>query len=197
MALESANRPIRWLQRIGTTGFWHVAKWLESQFFDEFVYGTVNIWAIAKFGVELGASMTFFILAPISAAICLFYLYLYDRTKKDLFSFESVKEIRDTAVELGRWESILRRIIQWGDFPAFIVLNCFWPNGDPFMATVYLRKASEKFSGLTRRDWDIFWASVLVGNAYWTVRWTFVVVLVSQFLWPTFIRPTMQWFGLT
>ena len=197
MALTSANRPIRWLQRIGTTGFWHVAKWLESKFFDEFVYGTVNIWAIAKFGVELGASMTFFILAPISAAICLFYLYLYDRTKKDLFSFESVKEIRDTAVELGRWESILRRIIQWGDFPAFIVLNCFWPNGDPFMATVYLRKASEKFSGLTRRDWDIFWASVLVGNAYWTVRWTFVVVLVSQFLWPTFIRPTMQWFGLT
>ena len=196
MALTSANQPIRWLQRIGTTGFWHVAKWLESKFFDEFVYGAVNIWAIAKFGVELGASLTFFIMAPISAVICLFYLRLYDRAKKDLFSFESIKEIRDTTVALGRWKRMLRHIIQWGDIPAFIVLNCFWPNGDPFMATVYLRKGAEQYNGLTRRDWNIFWASVLVGNAYWTVRWTFVVVLVSQFLWP-FIRPTMQWFGLT
>ena len=195
MALKSANQPIRWLQRIGTTGFWHTAKFTESKFFDEFVYGAVNFWAITKFGIELGASITFFIMAPLSAAVCLLYLYLYDNYKKDLFGFESIKEVRDATVKLGRRKSMLRRIIQLGDIPAFFVLNLWWPNGDPFMATVYLRQQEDAFNGLTRRDWDIFSASVLVGNAYWTARWTLIVVFFSEYLWPLLIRPLFHWFG--
>jgi hypothetical protein len=160
------------------------------------VYGAVNAWAILKFEPQLGAYVTFLIMAPISALICALYIRLYDHAKTDLFGFEAVKGIRDTTTVTGRWRNFLHRIIRLGDVPAFIVLNCFWPNGDPFMATVYLRRESEKFNGLTRRDWDIFWASVLVANAYWTLRWSVIVVLVSEYLWPALIRPAFNWLGL-
>ena len=69
------------------------------------------------------------------------------------------------------------------------------PNGDPFMTTAYLRRQEGAFNGLTRRDWDIFSASVLVGNAYWTARWTLIVVFFSEYLWPLLIRPLFHWFG--
>ena len=191
--VPKANLLVRLWKWISTLG-WHGAKYAESKFFDEFIYGTVSACAITKFGTELGTYVTFLIMAPLSAALCLVYMFLYNKNEGDLFGFEKAQEIRD-AVAAGRWERFLRRVMQWGDIPAFIVLNCFLPNGDPFMATVYLRKEADKFKRFTRRDWDIFGASVLVSNAYWTVRWTIIIVFFAKLLWPMFIKPALQWFG--
>ena len=195
MALKSANQAIRWLQRIGIFG-WHGTKYAESKLFDEFVYGAVSTWAILKFGPQLGACVTFLIMAPISALFCTLYLHLYDRVKTDLFGFEMIKGIRDGTAITGWWRPLLHRIIRWGDIPAFIVLNCFLPNGDPFMATVYLRKGAEQYNGLSRQDWDIFWASVLVSNAWWSFRWAVIVVFFKELIWPFLIQPSLHWLGL-
>ena len=198
MALEKANHPIRWWKRIGTLGKWggwHGAKYMETLLLDHILYGAVNAYTVIRFGVEMGAYITFLIMAPLSAGLCLIYIRLYNRAKLDLFGFESIKAVRDEVATGGWWTRLLRCVIRLGDFPAFVVLNCFWPNGDPFMATVYLRRKVDAFSGLTRRDWDIFWASVVVANGYWTVRWTVIVWATTEFLWPV-IRSTLQWLSL-
>jgi hypothetical protein len=188
---QKADQLMSWSKRIGIAFVGNAAKFAESKLFDEFVYGFVNIWAITEFGIQLGASLTFLIMAPSSALFCLWYLHLYDRTEKDLFGFEAIKVIRDIEAITNRWRRFLCWLIRLGDIPAFIVLNCFWPNGDPFMATVYLRKEENVYRGLTRRDKDIFWASVLLSNSYWTLRWTGLVVFYKELIWPV----TRHWFA--
>lgn len=39
---------------------------------------------------------------------------------------------------------------------------------DPFVTVVYLRDGSPGRSGLSRRDWAVFWSSVVISNLYWT-----------------------------
>ena len=64
------------------------------------------------------------------------------------------------------------------------------------MVAMYLRKGVGKYDGMTTRDWKIFWASVVVANGYWTLRWAVLVALAHE-LWPRFVRPVLQWFGFS
>ncbi len=184
--MESAafkKGPIGWLmrhkERIGLIAVGHTAKKVEEFLFDWLVYGAVVVWTTSTWGLLWGSIVAFFIMAPFSALVCFLYIRMYDWAKKDLFGFELVKELRDEERHdhwLGR---LLHRMARLGNIPAFIILSL---HSDPFFTTVYLRHKTTQYSGLSRRDWMIFWGSVLFSNGYWTLRWTVIVVIV-QFIW--------------
>jgi len=193
---QKADRTIRWKERIGTMVLGHTAKTAEVFLFDTLLYGSVVTYLTTMFGWMWGSFASFAVMAPLSGLWCSCTIRLYDWAKLDWFGLEATKRVRDELSKSGRWAKIIQRAIQLGDVPAFFAILFLHPLGDPFMVTLYLRKGAEQYNGLTKRDWSIFWAAVIVSNGYWTLRWAAIVELVRQFLWPVLIRPVLQWFGL-
>jgi len=194
MALK-ADRTIRWKERIGTMVLGHTAKTVEVFLFDTLLYGSVVTYLTTQFGWMFGSFVSFAIMAPLSALWCSCTIRLYDWAKLDWFGLEATKRVRDELSKGGQWMRLIQCIIQLGDIPAFFAILFLHPLGDPFMVTLYLRKGAEKYNGLTKRDYCIFWAAVIVSNGYWTLRWTAIVELVRQFLWPLLVRPVLQLLG--
>jgi len=153
----------------------HAAKQVEEIIFDWIIYGAVVGYTLNLYGPVWGSLAGFLIMAPISAVVCYIYLKLYDWAKIDLFGFETLKEVRGELEGDGWWKRLARKLVRLGDVPAFVVLSL---NSDPFMTTVYLRKSDAKYRGLSRHDWIIFWSSVLLSNAYWTLRWSVVIAVI-------------------
>lgn len=168
-------------EQIGTIALGHTVKKGEEIFFDQFIYGAVSAYAVSTFGTVYGSLIVFMIMAPISAFFCYGYLRLYDWLKKDWFGFEAVKNVQHQ-FSGNRW---IKKFLELGDVAAFFALSVY---ADPFMVTVYLRKESNRFNGLTKRDYAIFWSSIFVSNAYWTLRWT-VLVTFALWLWRTVLVP--------
>lgn len=165
-------------QRIGLFAIGHTAKRIEEYLFDWILYGVVVLWCTSQWGTWYGSLAAFAIMAPISGLFCWGYMRLYDWAKIDWFGFELLKELKEEE-RSGFMGRLLQKILKLGDIPAFIALSLY---NDPFMTTVYLRKKGHGHTGLTRRDWGIFWSSVLLSNAYWTLRWT-VIIEIVRFLW--------------
>ena len=133
------------------------------------------------------------VMAIISASTCFLFIKFYDWLKQDWLGIEVAKEateygptrIRNFNVtsRIGKflWWPFSRIIlvILWaikrGGIVAFFALSMYT---DPFVATVYFRK--ESFSGLKKRDWMIFFASLLVGDLYWTLRTVLIIFLAKE-----------------
>ncbi len=164
--------------RIGLIAIGHTVKQIEEIFFDWIVYAAVVAACVQTWGLYRGSFIALVIMGVLSAVMCLLYLRLYDWSGKDWFGFEALKELRDEE-KSGWWGKMLRRLLRIGGIPAFLLLSV---NTDPFMTTVYLRHKSTQYQGLTRRDWNIFWASVFVSNLYWTLQWT-VIIEVAKWVW--------------
>jgi len=174
MALK-ANQPIRWKERIGTIAIGRTVKQIEEFVFDFTLYPAVIAWLGTVIG---GLSMTAF-----SALMCFLYLKFYDWSKRDWLGFELLKRARDGEEKRGRITRFVQQIAQKGDWLAFLALSLYT---DPFETTVYMRQGAEAYNGLSRRDWKIFWASVLAANLWWTILMTFAVAI---------IRFILTWFG--
>ncbi|MCX6786612.1 MAG: hypothetical protein NTU85_02240 [Candidatus Kaiserbacteria bacterium] len=195
MALNTTNHPIRWKERIGIIATGHAAKLTESLLFDHFLYGVVVNYLTITYGWMWGAVASFLVMSPISALECRGLILLYDWAKKDFFGFEKAKEFCDELSKGGKWKRFLNSLIRLSDVLAFFILSTIYPGADPFLATIYLRKGAEEYNGMTKRDWKIFWAAVVVANGYWTLRWTVFVALFWIFLWPVLIKPMVHWLG--
>jgi len=102
------------------------------------------------------------VMTTLAVIICFAYLRLYDRLKRDWLGIEFVKALR-----FYTGSSRARRAFAWllraSDTFAFVALSLRF---DPFITTAYMRRGS--FGGLARRDWCVFWGSVLVSNVTWT-----------------------------
>lgn len=156
MALE-ANQPIRWKERIGILAVGHTAKQLEEFFFDYTLYPAV----IATMGMVWGG----LIMTVLSGLVCYAYIRFYDWSKQDWLGLELLKEARD-GEQMGSWLGRkVQAIAQRGDVAAFFAFSVY---ADPFVTTTYLRKGAGAYNGMTRRDWKIFFASVVVANLAWT-----------------------------
>ena len=123
-------------------------------------------------------------MAPLSALFCWLYMVFYDWAKRDWFGFEALKELREMETT-GVFGRLFRRALRFGDVLAFFALSIYH---DPFMVTVYFRNKGHEHGGLTQRDWRIFWTSVVVSNAYWTLRWTVIFELI-RILWERVLQP--------
>ena len=171
-------------ERIGIVAIGLTAKRIEEGIFDWLLYGFVVATCTTILGPLWGSLAGFAVMAPLSALVCFSYIRFYDWAKKDWLGFETLKELRDETWHTGLFVNLVRRIARLGDVPAFLALSLY---GDPFMVTVYLRRGARQYNSLSRRDWVVFWTSVLVSNGYWTLRWT-VIVEVARFLWSIFAR---------
>lgn len=183
---EIFSRLNRHRKTVGTVALGHSLKKFEEYLFDWLLYGAVVTWATATYGAVWGYGVAFLVLAPISAFISYLYVRVYDWSKTDWLGIEKIEEIRNQ--ETRHW---LRKHLRWiltkGDLPMFVALSVY---GDPFIVTIYFRKGSHLYNGLSSRDWIIFWSGVLFSNAYWTLRWA-LIVAVSRAVWTFFTQSTL------
>jgi hypothetical protein len=163
--------PIHWKERIGLVAIGHTFKKAEEVLFDFTLYPAMIAW--------LGAVTGGLVMTAISALICWLYILFYDWAGKDWFGFELLKEARDGEAMRGRIGSFVQRVARQGDWVAFLALSLYT---DPFMTAVYMRRGADAYNGLSRRDWTIFWGSVLVANLWWTILMTFAVAAARYFL---------------
>jgi hypothetical protein len=153
-----------------------------------FNYG-IYIPVVAMLGpVKGGVAM-----AILSAITCFLFIKFYDWSKQDWLGIEVAKEATEygpTWIRNFSATSRVGRIMWWpfsriillilwaikrGGIVAFFALSMYT---DPFVATVYFRK--ESFSGLKKRDWMVFFASLLVGDLYWTLRTVLIIFLAKE-----------------
>jgi hypothetical protein len=138
--------------------------------FDYLLYPYV----VYRAGVIVGG----LVMTGLSAIACLAILKFYDRTKKDWLGIETVRDLRNYRGDrpAGR---LLTGLLSKSDVVAFVALSLYY---DPFVTTVWLRH--ERFGGLSARDRKIFWGSVLLCNASWTVTcWLGVNAAVWAWRW--------------
>lgn len=180
-ALRKTN--MSWFQRhkhrIGLVAFGHTAKRLEEYFFDWLLYALVVAWATKTYGAVIGSLVSFFIMAPLSALVCWFYIVFYDWLKKDWLGLETIEAMREREATAGWFMRHLIRFTKLGDIPMFFGLSIY---GDPFMTTIYFRRGAHLYNGLSKRDWKIFLASVFVSNIYWILRWTILFEII-KYVW--------------
>lgn len=167
-----------WKERIGLFAVGHSVKIAEEIVIDWLFYGWIVGYATYQYGAAIGSILSLAIMLPITAFLCRMYIVFYDWAKIDWLGLETLKDIRESAS--GEFISrIIIRIIRTGDIPAFILLS-IWK--DAFITTMYLRKVAHSYEGLSRRDWRIFWGSLVLSNVYWTVRWTIIIEAI-WFMW--------------
>jgi hypothetical protein len=120
--------------------------------------------------------------------LCWITILMYDRTKVDFLGIESAKkEMTVFKEKISVWiEGLDRRPGQKLHVPLFevqvkydtdsvkLALSKIWIveffictfHWDAVVTTIYLREKS--FGGLTRRDWKIFWTSIVISCVYWS-----------------------------
>jgi hypothetical protein len=138
--------------------------------FDNIVY----VYAIYRLGLVVGgAVMTLFSLVQ-----CALTLLLYERMSLDWVGAGSLARLAATPDPCW-WLRIIRWVMRRGAVCIFFALCIFQ---DPFITTAYFRQG--RFNGLRARDWQIFFASVVASNFYWTLRSGAVAaLLVGAWRW--------------
>jgi hypothetical protein len=144
------------------------ATYLINTLFDLVLYPYV----IYNFGIiKGGIVMTF-----LSFLACIGIMKFYDWSKRDWIGIEAIKDLKGYEGEkkIGRFTSwFLKR----SEPVIFIFLSIQY---DPFVTTAYLRHG--KFNGMSRRDWSIFTASVVISNAYWTLA-VYMGISLVEWAW--------------
>lgn len=174
---KAAAKLAAWKKRVAIVALGYTFNFTFDWIFNYPLYGYV----IERWGLKNG----YFIMATLSFLTCLAFIRFYDWAKVDWLGIEVAKEVQDFGpmwIKNINVESKIGRILWWpvskiillilwavskGGLIAFFALSVFT---DPFITTVYMRKGWGEFNGLSRRDWLIFLASTIVGNAYWSIR---------------------------
>lgn len=143
--------------KIGIMGIGLAVNEIMDYLFDFALYPYVVI----KLGMIKGG----IIMSLASFLICWLLMVFYDWSKKDWLGIEMVKEAKHYkgSSKIRAW---VAKIMGKSDLFAIVILSL---NFDPFVTTAYMRKGAGKYNGMWRRDWQIFFFSWIVGDAYWTV----------------------------
>lgn len=117
---------------------------------------------IYRFGIlEGGVVMT-----VLSFMACILSIMFYDWFKRDWLGIEAIKALKDYPgiKQAGRVAGIAAWALKKSDPVVFVFLSLYY---DPFITMTYLRHG--KFNGMSKRDWGVFMASLLLGNGFWTL----------------------------
>lgn len=155
------SSPQLW-QRLARIGTGHTLYAGFNWVFDNVLY----VWVVYTLGMVKGGAL----MTAASFAQCALTLVVYQRMRIDWVGTGLLAEIR-----LKRERTRLERALVWASerHPAVIfTLLCVFQ--DPFITAAWFKQGS--FERLTRRDWAIFLAAVVVANLYWI----FVASLIGQ-----------------
>ncbi|MGE0388041.1 MAG: hypothetical protein AB7Q97_25225 [Gammaproteobacteria bacterium] len=149
----------RHLARIGTG---HALYATFNWFFDNVLY----VYVVYQWGMLRGGA----VMTALSFLQCAATLIVYQRMGIDWVGAGLLAQMKrkpePTRVErLLVWAADRNRVL-------IFVLLCVFQ--DPFITTAWFKEG--RFDALTRRDWHIFVAAVLVSNLYWI----FVASLIGQ-----------------
>jgi hypothetical protein len=160
--------------RIAELALGHTVNQVICYSFDFGLYPLVIFW--------LGLGRGFVVMALLSFVACWLTMQFYDWSKRDWLGIEAVKSLKNYngASRTGR---LLAWVLRRSDPVACVLLSVYF---DPFIVTAYLRR--EAFGGMTRRDWNIFLLSWLIGNAWWSFV-CFTGISAVEWLW-NFVRQT-------
>ena len=113
------------------------------------------------------------IMMLISLLSCMLTIRFYDWSQRDWLGIEAIKDLKhyQGKVKSGR---IIGWFLKRSEPVAFVFLTVWY---DPFVCMAYLRKG--KFNGMTRRDWRIFFMSLLIGNGYWIIACYMGITLIE------------------
>lgn len=147
-----------------------LANWAMTWGFDFGIYPFV----IYTYGILWGG----LVMTALSFLVCYATILFYDWAKKDWIGIETLKGIRESDSKnmigkIGAW------IMRKGDLAVMLFLSI---NFDPFITVAYMRQGANHFQGLSARDWKIFIASLVIGNAYWTLA-VYMGITLVQLLW--------------
>lgn len=123
-------------------------------------------WVLYPFVIwKLGLKIGFPVMVVLSFVLDYGRLLFYDWSKKDWLGIEAVKELKEYegGKKTGRFASW---IMKQSELVIFVFLSIKF---DSFVTTAYMRHGSNKFNGMTSRDWGVFAASLVVGNVYWAI----------------------------
>lgn len=148
----------------------------------------------------LGPVSAFFWMTLAAAALNSCYLLIYHRTGVDWLGIGFIKKTALATEEQEviskiwnkgfKWKwlrvpyrvltavpLVTAKLLLWGinrgRVAAFVMLSLFQ---DSFVATAYFRHG--KIGRLDRKDWQVFFASLVLSNLYWTVRWGVIVEII-------------------
>lgn len=137
--------------------------------FDYVLYPVVLLW--------LGNTIGGIVLTILAVIINIAIIKAYDWSKTDWLLIEKLKDLRDRDDHSG-WKAHLFSIIRKNKVAMFFIL-CI---DDPVTVTLYFRKGSYQYNGMTKSDWGIFILSNIVSNFYWIVGWVLIIELVKKVL---------------
>lgn len=130
-----------------------IISWIVNYVIDPFL--------VAHYGLLKGG----FAVIIFSFFICLVTIVFYDWAKKDWLGIEMIKEMKEC-----EGMNYITRVIKWilrkGDNVAFVGLSILT---DPFITLIYFRKGANRYNGMGRWEWKIFFASILISNLWWVM----------------------------
>lgn len=148
---------------------------LSTYLFDFLLYPFV-IW---KLGVLKGG----LVMTALAGLFCYLMLRFYDWSKKDWLGIETLKSLKTY-----EGDSKIKKITAWflrQSEP--LVLLFLSVRYDAFITTIYLRRGSHQYNGLSRNDWKVFFFSLVVSNVYWTFA-SFAGVTLIEYVWLNFVK---------
>ena len=115
------------------------------------------------------------VMAVLATTINLSLFYIYDSFKKDWLGIEIAKEMvenffkEEKEIVKKSWRKSGKIFFYWlfhrNKLGQFIFLSLHF---DPLITVIYMRPGHHLYNGLSKRDWKIFWSSVVISNAWWT-----------------------------
>lgn len=155
-------------ERLATFGTGVAIKKSLDYGFDYGLYPLALLW--------LGYLWGGIVMTVASVVLNLAVIRAYDWSKRDWLLLETLKELVAKSEGHGPG-GFVAFVLRKGDVPAFFILS--WIE-DPIVVTLYLRKGANRFNGLARRDWMIFWASTMVSNVFWILSLISVLELIRM-----------------
>jgi len=143
-------------RRMAKVGLGHVLYATFNWPIDNLLY----VYAIYRLGLFTGGAL----MTAASLIQCALILFTYERMRIDWLGAGSLEAL-EHAQDVRFWQRPMVWALRKGNVLVFFVLSVFQ---DAFITTAYFRRGS--FRGLCARDWCILFASVFVGNFYWTLR---------------------------
>lgn len=114
-------------------------------------------------------------MALLDGAICLFIFWIYDLLENDWLGIETVKEMveeffkEEEGIAKKSWikigKKMLYLIFHKNKAGQFVFLSIHF---DALITTIYMRPGYHLYNGFTKKDWKIFWGSIILSNAWWT-----------------------------
>ncbi len=179
---------IHWPSKFKLLAAAHTILYIADWVFDHILYPIVLVW--------LGFIQGLFVMMILATIYCLLILFYYIESKEDWLGVDVVQAVQKHGhkwVERlyskeGRWWKLIHIIAyipakiftlvlflsKKNDISAFWVLSMY---EDAFKTTAYLRHGRK--GSMTKKDWWVFFSSIVISNLWWTLRWSVIIVLLK------------------